>query len=115
MNGKKLLEISVPGIVSTNSNRQRVFVWRQTLDGVLTSTLFPIFEGRKISVKLTFWINENRLANKRNDLDNLSKPVLDSLTRSGIIVDDSDIFHLQTTKCPTDGEEEVQIIIKEWN
>ena len=115
MNGKKLLEISVPGIVSTNSNRQRVFVWRQTLDGVLTSTFFPVFEGRKISVKLTFWINENRLKNKRNDLDNLSKPVLDSLIRSRIIVDDSDIFHLEATKCPTEGEEEVQIMVREWN
>lgn len=40
---------------------------------------------------------------------------LDSLTRSGIIVDDSDIFHLEAIKCPTEGEEEVQIIVREWN
>ena len=45
----------------------------------------------------------------------LTKPVLDSFIRSGIIVDDSDIFHLEATKFPTSCEEEVQIIIKEWN
>ena len=60
-------------------------------------------------------MNGDRLVNKKNDLDNLSKPVLDSLKRSGLIVDDSDIFHLEASKFPTNSEEEVHISIKEWN
>ena len=37
------------------------------------------------------------------------------MIRMGIIEDEADIFHLEATKFPTVGEEEVQIIIKEWN
>ena len=111
----QLFEIGISGRISTNSNKELLLVWKESLDVRLRSTPLLFFKGRKISVKLRFWINDSRLRNKHNDIDNLTKPVLDSLTRSGIIVDDSDIFHLETTKFPTSGEEEVQIIVKEWN
>ena len=62
-----------------------------------------------------FWISSERLQTRRNDLDNLVKPVLDGMIRMGIIEDDADIFHLEATKFPTSGEEEVHISVKEWN
>lgn len=48
-----------------------------------------------------------------NDLDNLSKPVLDALKRSEIIHDDDQIYHLEVTKFPTRNEEGVEVIVKE--
>ena len=60
-------------------------------------------------------ISSDRLQTRRNDLDNLVKPVLDGMIRMGIIEDDADIFHLESTKFPTSGEEEVHISVKEWN
>jgi len=43
----------------------------------------------------------------------LVKPVLDGMIRMGIIEDDADIFHLEASKFPTSGEEEVKISVKE--
>ena len=76
---------------------------------------FSQLERRKISVSVEFWISSDRLQSHRNDLDNLVKPVLDGMKRMGIIEDDADIFHLETTKHPTNSEEEVHISVKEWN
>lgn len=50
-----------------------------------------------------------------NDLDNLTKPILDALKRSGIIYDDDQIYQLEVSKFPTRGEEGVEIIIKDWD
>jgi len=47
-------------------------------------------------------------------LDNLTKPVLDSLKRIGLIEDDAFIYHLDVAKFPTNDEEEVQIMIKQF-
>ena len=109
----KLFKTSITGYVTTNSNRELVSMWRESLDLRLRSTHLFFFKGRKISVKLIFWINYSRLTNQRNDVDNLAKPVLDAMKRCDLICDDSDIFHLEVTKYPTNGEEEVQIIIME--
>ena len=111
----QLFKIGISGCISTNSNKELLSTWKESLDLRLRSTPLLFFQGRKISVKLIFWINDSRLGNRRNDIDNLTKPVLDSLTRSGIIIDDSDIFHLEATKFPTSGEEEVQIMVRGWN
>jgi Holliday junction resolvase RusA-like endonuclease len=46
-------------------------------------------------------------------LDNLTKPVLDSLKRIGLIKDDTYIFHLEVEKFLTNGEEEAQIQISQ--
>jgi len=64
---------------------------------------------------IEFWISSERLQTRRNDLDNLVKPVLDGMIRMGIIEDDADIFHLEATKFPTSSEEEVHISVREWN
>ena len=36
-----------------------------------------------------------------HDLDNLVKPILDSMKKIGMITDDAEIFHLDVTKFPT--------------
>ena len=32
-----------------------------------------------------------------------------------MIMDDAEIFHLDVTKFPTAGEEEIKLVVKEWN
>jgi hypothetical protein len=32
-----------------------------------------------------------------------------------MITDDAEMFHLDVTKFPTMGEEEIQMMVKEWN
>ncbi len=81
------------------------------MDKTLASLHFQKIHGKKLRIYLKFWITKNRLQNRKNDLDNLTKPVLDSLKRIGLIEDDAYIFHLEVEKFPTTGEEEVQIQI----
>ncbi|MGH9999213.1 MAG: RusA family crossover junction endodeoxyribonuclease [Nitrosopumilaceae archaeon] len=50
-----------------------------------------------------------------NDLDNLAKPVLDAMKRIRIIQDDANIFRLEVTKFPTNGEEGVYVRVRDWN
>jgi len=52
---------------------------------------------------------------RRNDLDNLVKPILDTMKKIKLIEDDSDVFHLEVTKFPTDGEEGVHVRVRDWN
>jgi len=97
----------------TNSNRQKIAKWRDSLDRTLASLHFQKIHRKKLRISLKFWIRSNRLQNRRNDLDNLTKPVLDSMKRIGMIEDDAFIFHLDVSKFPTNGEEELQLIIRE--
>lgn len=116
MIGDKLFEVTVLGNVSTNSNRELIYEWRGTLERFFSTLPNHSLQTRRISIKLKFWINEKRLKNIRgNDLDNLSKPVLDALKRIGIIYDDDQIYHLEATKFPTRNEEGVEITVKDWN
>ena len=115
LEGSLLLATTIHGEISTNSNRELVSIWRDKVEGTLSSLPFPKLDRRKLSVSLKFWISSNRLQIGRNDLDNLVKPVLDSIKKIGIIQDDADIFHLEATKFPTNGEEEVHISVKDWN
>ena len=82
------------------------------MDRTLASLHFQKIHGKKLWVSLKFWISEERLQNKKNDLDNLTKPVLDSMKRIGLIVDDAYIYHLEVSKFPTNHEEEVQIRVR---
>ncbi len=115
MNGQSLFDVIIQGNVSTNSNKELIFGWRDNIERSFASLSFSQTDQRKISVSIEFWILTERLQTRRNDLDNLVKPVLDGMIRMGIIEDDADIFHLEATKFPTDGEEEVHISVKEWN
>ena len=98
----------------TNSNKQKIEKWRDSMDRTLASLHFQKIHDKKLQVSLKFWISKERLQNRKNDLDNLTKPVLDSMKRMGVIEDDSFIYHLELSKFPTSGEEEVQLEIKEW-
>lgn len=107
-----LLFVTIQGEITTNSNKQKIGKWRDSMDRALTSLHFQKIHGKKLRISLKFWILKERLQNRKNDLDNLTKPVLDSMNRVGLIEDDAFIFHLEVAKFPTYAEEEVQILIK---
>ena len=115
MKGESLFEVTIQGKVSTNSNKEMICEWRDNIERSFASLSFSQFDRQKVSVFIKFWLSYERLQTRRNDLDNLVKPILDGMIRMGIIEDDADIFHLEATKFPTSCEEEVQIIIKEWD
>lgn len=116
MSEKTLFDIMVSGQVSTNSNREAIIAWREVLERFFASLHFVSVQNRKISVELKFWLAPERIyGSQRNDLDNLSKPVLDAMKRIGIIHDDAEIFHLEARKFSTIGEEGVYVKVKELN
>jgi len=115
MRTNTILLTKIQGEITTNSNKEKIGKWRDSMDRSLASLHFQKIYGKKLCVSLKFWISKQRLHNRKNDLDNLTKPVLDSMKRIGLIEDDAFIYHLEVSKFPTSGEEEVQIIIKEWN
>jgi len=114
MRTNPILFTTIQGEIMTNSNQQKIRKWRDSMDRSLASLHFQKIHGRRLSITLKFWISKERLQNRKNDLDNLTKPVLDSLKRIGLIEDDAFIFHLEVSKFPTNEEEEVQLEIKEW-
>ena len=91
---------------------QKIGKWRDSMDRSLASLHFQKIHGTRLRISLKFWISKNRLQNRKNNLDNLTKPVLDSMKRIGLIEDDAFIFYLEVAKFPTNEEEEVQISIK---
>ena len=109
-----ILFTKIQGEITTNSNKQKIGKWRDSMDRTLASLHFQKIHNRKLYVSLKFWISKERLQNRKNDLDNLTKPVLDSMKRTGLIEDDSFIYHLEVSKFPTNDEEEVQISIKSF-
>lgn len=115
MIGAKLFEVTIPGNISTNSNRENIYDWRGTLERFLSTIPNSSLQTRKISIKIKFWIQELRLNRHGNDLDNLSKPILDALKRSEIIHDDDQVYQLVVAKFPTRSEERVEIIVKNWD
>ena len=115
MKGSILVETSVQGHICTNSNKEFVGKWRGNVERSLGSLNLSFFSRQKLSVELKFWISEKRLVTQRNDLDNLVKPVFDSMKKIGMIIDDAEIFHLDVTKFPTNGEEEIRLVVKEWD
>ncbi len=115
MNGDTLLDTSIQGHISTNSNKEVINKWRNDVERSLGSLDLSFAHKQKISVEIKFWISSYRLRTKRNDLDNLAKPILDCMKQIGMIVDDAEIFHLDVTKFPTTGEEEIRLVVKEWN
>lgn len=114
MRTKTILNANISGEIMTNSNREKIKRWRDSMDRTLSSFHFQKMHGQKLQISLKFWILKERLQNRKNDLDNLTKPVLDSLKRIGIIEDDAFIYHLEVAKFPTMSEEEVHIVIKKW-
>jgi len=115
MRGSSLFNTSIQGRVSTNYNREAVLNWRQLVENAFASLTFPNIDQRRLAVDLKFWLSQGRLQTQKNDLDNLAKPVLDSMKRIGIIHDDSHIFHLTIEKFPTIGEEGIYVKMSDWD
>jgi len=116
MNGEPLLELTIRGNVSTNSNRDEIHKWRENLERHFASFLSSRVDKRKISIEVKIWLSSSRLGfSRRNDLDNLVKPILDTMKKMRLIEDDSDVFHLSITKYPTNAEEEVHVKVMDWN
>ena len=112
---KAILQTRICGEISTNSNKQKITKWRDSMDRTLASLHFQTIPRQKLYISLKFWLAKDRLQNRKNDLDNLTKPVLDSMKRIGLIEDDSFIYRLDVSKYSTSAEEEVQIILRRWN
>jgi Holliday junction resolvase RusA-like endonuclease len=115
MKGHTILETSIQGNISTNSNREKSSTWKNDVARSLGSLDISLSDKQKISVEVKFWISSKRLRSRHNDLDNLAKPVLDSMKNIGIIQDDAEVFHLDVTKFSTEGEEGIKMVVKEWN
>ena len=114
MIGEPIVEVTISGQISTNSNKQNVQIWKQKLEESFSILSAPL-SGRKLSVEMKFWLDKSRL-NKisKNDVDNLVKPVLDSMKRVFIIEDDAFVYQLKVTKFSTQGSEQLVMVIKEW-
>ena len=109
-----LFEIAVEGQVSTRSSHTHED-WRDKVELNLQSLPSCLTKDRKLSVKIQVWISADRLNGfGRNDVDNIAKTTLDSITRSGLIKDDSIIYDLHVTKYATDGPERMILSAQEW-
>ena len=114
MIGKEIIKIVIPGHISTNASNE-IKGWRETLQNSLHLLPCVRVSDKKVAVKIAFWLNGNRLYGRKNDVDNLTKPVLDSMQKVEYINDDSNVSSLQVSKHPTDGEECSEIIVYEWD
>ncbi len=112
MIGNRIFQRSIKGEVSTNGNRSLIKNWRETMENEFS--VAPQLFSNKVSVEIEFWLDEKRMIHGRNDLDNLVKPVFDSMKRINLIEDDANIFHLVLSKYPTTGSESVEISVCEW-
>ena len=79
MKGESLFEVTIQGDVSTNSNRDLILGWRGKIERSFASLPLSKMDRKKVSVMIKFWISSDRLQSRRNDLDNLVKPVLDGI------------------------------------
>ena len=113
MIGDSIFNITISGDVSTKSS-SNFKGWNDTLEENLSSMSSSFLAGQLLAVCIKLWINSNRFHSRRNDVDNLIKPILDALTRMGKISDDSDVSHIEVTKYQTSGPEQIIITCKEW-
>jgi len=63
-----------------------------------------------VSLELDFYIRDC----ETNDIDNLTKPVMDALKVAGLFEDDNAVYHLEAMKEEKLGEEGVKIQAWEW-
>lgn len=110
--GKKMLEVTVSGggvgVCGVKSPYKRK--WKQ----MIMHKIEPLSPGictENCCVKLQFYITEART--KRNDLDNLIKPVFSALEGT-IIEDDRQIFSVDATKFPVNSLKGERLHIELW-
>ena len=68
MKGNTILETSIQGNISTNSNREKASLWKDNVARSLGSLDISLFDRQKISVDVKFWISSKRLKSRHNDL-----------------------------------------------
>ena len=110
MRGKKLLDITIPagtvGVCGQRSpNRSR---WLELLCNKIKP--LGVYTEKPCSIRLRFYIAKSRL---RNDLDNLTKPVLSALEENAIS-DDRQVFNLEVSKLPVDSYKDEILHIELW-
>ena len=109
-----LFEVVIEGQVSTKSSHRHED-WKNKVELNLQSLPSSLTSNRTLPVTIQVWISSNRLDGfGRNDVDNIAKTTLDSITRSGLIKDDSIIYDLHVTKYATDGPERMILSAQEW-
>ena len=113
MIGEPIFNITITGDVSTKSS-SNFKSWNDTLEENLSSVSSSALSGQLLAVYLKLWINSNRFHSRRNDIDNLIKPILDALTKMGTIADDSAVCHIEVTLSLIHIPEQIIITCKEW-
>tara|TARA_Y100000741_G_C17913804_1_gene420564 strand:- start:187 stop:540 length:354 start_codon:yes stop_codon:yes gene_type:complete len=109
-----LFEITLQGNIGTKSSHNHED-WKSRLESKLQFIPSSLTKDKRLSVTIQAWISADRLHGfGRNDVDNIAKTTLDSITRSGLIRDDSIIYDLHVTKYATDGPEQMILSAQEW-
>jgi Holliday junction resolvase RusA-like endonuclease len=111
-----MIDILVEGKPVTFGNTSIDRPWKETIKNAFSEVNIESIEKSKVT--LDFALLPERFMRKgeqpRNDLDNLSKPVLDALVELGIFPDDSGVLDLtlRKRKAKTEG---VRIRISEFS
>jgi len=96
MDKKEIIDIFVEGKPVTFGDKKTEKPWKDTI--IKSFNGIDINSIEKSKVMLEFLLTPDRFMRKgkqpRNDLDNLSKPVLDALVELGIFPDDSGVLDL---------------------
>jgi len=115
MKGRKLLGITISGgtIGVCGQNSPDVRKWYELLCHKIKSSHSGVYKEH-CCVRIGFHITETRT--KTNDLDNLTKPVLDALEETKVIQDDNQVFSLDVAKFPVNSlkDERVHMELWEW-
>ena len=120
MEKKEIIDIFVEGRPVTFAGGQPEQDWKNTIK----NTILPIWSELKMepivksTIKLDFVLLLERFmrqgGSKKNDLDNLAKPVLDSLVDIKVLEDDTGVLNLTLRKRKS-KKEGVRITVSEFS
>lgn len=114
MRTKRIIGCEVKGRASVWANPPYEQEWKSKLEQRLREVKpLGYVPPQRFSIKIDFYIGRSRIE-KGNDLDNLAKPVLDTLVKVGFIPDDPKVYNLELTKHITAEEESATIDMWEW-
>ena len=106
MTQKEDVDIFVEGRPVTFGNTSTEKPWKDNIKNSFTNVELEPFERSKVSLDFALLPERfmKRGKQKLNDLDNLSKPVLDALVEINIFLDDSGILDLTLKKRKSNNE-----------
>jgi len=55
-------------------------------------------QASECSLKLDFYVSESRIY--KVDIDNLARPVLNAIEKTGVYYNDSEVYNIEVTKIP---------------